>query len=748
MPVNEPMTTTEIHPIDMIFGVGGFFHDKIGDSYEVREAQVDLAKDILTCFQERRHFIGEAPCGTGKSFGYLGPAFATIAMDPAFKEIQEEYDYEDEADGDPDKEKREASKDETRIVVATAKISLQEQLMKKDLPTMASVFSGKPIKYCLIKGRNNFLCHDKLEQAQMNGLVNDMKDLREKEIVRNVFRWAEHTIDGDKSQAFTLKDGKRFTFNIPDNIWENFAVSDDDCKKKGCEFYNRCFTKKNRKEAHKSDIIVANYHIVLIDLFIKYKGGRGILPPYRRVVFDEAHNLEEIAREFFGKEVSNYSIRRIIAALKEMQKPVPKSAKAKELEKQVSAHVQRLETENKTFFSDVEKYHQKQQPNYIRTKEADIVEFAGITNALSDAAYLLNEYGHSFVERDDEAYGGRFIDRADEGKDLAERIEKIIKMEDDAFAYWIDVQKSRKTENSIVKLKMQPVYVNEMLKAVLWDRLDSAILVSATLAEGGELRPEELFNAQTKEMALNQRFGFVIKNLGLDPVATKKFICPSPFDFQSNCALVIPQEFPEPVYQNQAEFRKVFLEKIQDAIIHAGGRALVLFTSHAALKDFYENCHKLKKHFKVYAQGLSEENKAELVDIFKQNESSVLLGTASYWEGIDCPGDTLSLCVVEKLPFAPMNDPLLDALKEKDPRNFWEKEYEPRTIIKFKQGIGRLIRTKTDRGLLVVADKRAYPGSGCKRYSYKVYHSIPSMPYANNIDAVKQYFDYQRQNAA
>jgi ATP-dependent DNA helicase DinG len=686
---------------------------------------------IKSCFDNNQCCIAEAPCGTGKSFAYLIPAIVN------------------------------AINKNQKTVVATANIFLQEQLYEIDLPFLQSVVDSD-FSYCLIKGRSNYVC--KLSLDKMNEL-NDRytKKLRseDKSMADKLLKWANETTTGDKSE---------FDHEPPPYVWELFSVSDEDCVHKHCEHYDTCFSQRARKAAKDCDIIVCNYHILLFDLKRKKDLGiddnsNGILPQFNCLVLDEAHKLEEISRNFFGEEVSEYSCRRVLKSLEGLGSDVKwLEKKLRDLEAKVFLQdyeededhkevINRLYTYDEAsklaekgkklhakltksyveLFQNIKKYYEAHAKDYVRTKEKNIVGIANVCNDLDYACDILKEWAFFLDKVQKKGDAQLFRQRKREAFELGKRIRKLVEQSDNGFVYWIEASKDRPT-----KIQGTPIEVSEYLNKYIWTPIDSSILVSGTIATGNSLKPEELINEEIKYRALLDRFSFNINALGLNERNPNMFICESPFDFGQNCALVICQNFPKPQKEEQA-YRETFLAEIQKAVIDAGGGALILFTSYDHMEYFFNNCDLLKSKFNVFAQVFSQINRKTLVNHFKKDPNSVLLGAASFWEGLDVPGDALRLLVIDKMPFPNKSqDPFLDAMESKN-KEFFKEEYLPRALIRLKQGVGRLIRKKTDRGMIVIADSRCYPGHS--PYANNVFKTMPPMRYAPHLGVVKPYFD-------
>lgn len=710
------------------FSHNGIISQNFDGEYEERKGQTKLAEIIESGFCDNTHLIAEAPCGIGKSFAYLVPAIKF------------------------------ALKNNETIIIATANILLQEQLFEKDIPNIVNLFNTlypeQPTTYSLIKGMNNYICSLKYDKF-LEDEKKIFRNLRVEEIkaIDRIGKWADKTINGDKSE---LEE------ELPEHIWDLFSANDEECIQKFCPYcINGCYSKMAKTKAQKSKIIVCNYHILFLDAKLKLINKSGILPSYNYLIMDEAHHIESIAREFLGETVSENSCYKIITgldAIAKQKKPIKKRLESIEIkcfigefadqhdqsnsikklplydsaDKTINIAIKlskKLKETNIEFFKNIKQYYIDQKKEYIRTKEKNIVDHKPIVKALADAKQVLESWScflfadTLLLEAKKKCESGMFRKKSELAEKISNQISKIIEQENEDYVYWIECR-----EKKPIKIISRPVFVKDYLKKTFWDDKNSAILVSGTMATG---------TANLTEQNAQDAFKFNMDTLGLDSSQTKTFICESPFDYMNNCALVICQTFPKP-YKEEKGYRELFLSQMQQAILHCDGGALVLFTSYDHLKFFFDNCDEIKKKFKVYAQYFSNINRKNLVKIFKEDANSVLLGTSSFWEGLDVPGHALRLLIIDKIPFPNKNqDPVLDAMADYN-ENFFNEEYLPRAILKLKQGYGRLLRNQNDKGMIILADPRGYPGQ--TSYSTKIFNSFPTMRYANNLDVVNPYF--------
>lgn len=671
--------------IESILGENGVFSQHI-ENYEVRQQQIDLSNKILSSLKNEESLIAEAPCGVGKSYAYLIPSMLYVT------------------------EKKE------KVVIATANIALQEQLINKDLPFIKNVLGDKfKFNYTLLKGRNNYVCLDAVDEAQRVSLWKKFRK-KDKEDILNIMHWAKDAILGDKSEL---------EFDPSPFVWDHFSVGEDGCKKKFCPHYLECYSNKAKELAAKADIIVCNYHLLLLDLYIKsVSENGGVLPNYHVLICDEAHNLEDIARDCFSSEINPRAIKKVVAGLdriKQKEKLNPYNTKDTE------NLIKSLNEQCDKFFGDILNYYKSiNKEEYIRTTEKNIVPYGEICTSLLEASDLLYKIGNQLADSLD-IDAQLFINIAKEAKKISENIEINITQPDDNFAYWISCSETE--GGTIVSLNTKPIYVQDKLKEIAWKNIKSVIALSATMT----VPPSYGY--------CDDVFGFMISSLGFDK-NINKFLCTSPFDFKNQCGLIVPHDIPIPIKENEEQYRVAFLKNAQKAIIASNGRAMILFTSYAHLNYFYENCNDIKSKYRVLAQGSGEMNRSKMLEIFKEDRHSVLLGTSSFWEGVDIQGDSLSLLIIDKLPFPNIKqDPVLDAMRERN-KKFFEEEYLPRAILTLKQGVGRLIRSKTDKGCIIIGDQRILPHF--KNYSMRFLNSLPQMPFSNTIESVEEFFNYHK----
>ena len=649
--------------INDVFGETGLLAQHIL-GYKPRPGQVDLARFVDKSIVNLTHLLAEAPTGTGKTLAYSVPAsyHASIAFDRA------------RASGvSVEEAKRIRAKH--RVVIATANISLQEQLVRKDLPFLSKILPWK-FKFALLKGWRNYLCLNKIEEGAKG--VPDIGDLPE---IARVNAWAQGTETGDRSEL---------SFEPTSRVWDRFSISTDDCGGDDCPQFDRCHAERAYSEAAASEIIVVNYHL----LFAHYRvlmltqGNASLLPPFGVVIMDEGHKAADVARDFFGWQITEGSIQ---YAGKLLEDATP------------------LVLEGRRFFSDLETYFRGGKYK-IRLREPHAIDSEKIVAALHDAS---SEYGCEIdalirVAGDPEnmpksarVQYKKLCRRADRCDELANQINSAMTLLD-PNVYFIE------EENRRIVLKKRLVNVSEALRACLFHEGSSVSVTSATLAA-------------------NQSFKFVAGEMGVDD--PKTLIARSPFSLREQALLVIPQGLPDP---KTREFDQAIPALCAKVIMLAHGRTLGLFTSYRNLNAAYDKA--CETGYRILKQG--DMPRTALIEAFRKDVNSVLLGTESFWAGMDVPGESLSCVFIDRLPFTHVEDPVLDAISAADPKAFWNYSV-PKAIIAFKQGFGRLIRSIDDRGVVVLADSRVVT----KGYGAEFLNSLPGVRLSRNLEDVGVFLD-------
>ena len=555
-----------------------------------------------------------------------------------------------------------------RVVISTGTIALQEQLMLKDIPFLQGVIE-EPFKAVLVKGKSNYVCKLRLDKEIGTQSLFAEQNAADPELAP-ILTWLGETQTGDKSELAT----------IPGPIWGRIC-GDDECPKRKCAHFADCYIMRARAQAEQADLIVCNHHLFFADLKVQRATGgfASILPEHAAVIFDEAHHVADIAVEAFGDECSEW---RVPALIRDAQKVAPA------LDRKLG---EALEAANRAFFESLLDPDEKSDRYKLR-HQVDAAELQerllALADALSDAVYRSSE---------DEERGAKLAERA---RGIADSLDAMLKPGCDNHVTWVEVQ--RRGERRTVTLHGTPVDVSAQLRDELFEATRSVILTSATLATGGN------FTWQRRLLGLHQYDGNDCRELIVD----------SPFNYREQCLWYFPSDLPDP---REPHFTTAITDEIERILLATQGRAFVLFTSYQQLNQVHGNLEPILP-FPCLKQG--DAPRSQLVERFKSLGNAVLFATSSFWEGIDVQGEALSCVILAKLPFSVPTEPVtqakVDAIERRGGNAFMEHSV-PEACLKLKQGAGRLIRTRRDRGLLVILDPRLWT----KRYGGLFIRSLP-----------------------
>jgi len=630
--------------INSVFGPDGVLAHRF-EGYVPRQGQIELAQAVDAAIRDGEHVMAEAPTGTGKSIGYSVPAT-----------------YH-------------ATHGGKRVVIATANIALQEQLVDKDLPLLSDILPWD-FSYALIKGRNNYLCHDRLYQEEAQGTLELLDDPADAEMLEALVAWARQTATGDVSEL---------PFEPPPRLWRRFSTSSDDCKGSDCRFRDECCALKARAAAQEADVVVCNYHLLFAHLQVREATEKDIiLPSFDVAILDEAHKAADIARDFFGFRVTQGSVRWAARLLKKIGEANFYDHVVKEAER---------------FFTRLLQH--RRSPAYkTRLRTPDAVPWSELARLIGE---VRDGYVEAVSETSDVDLRADLKRAAGRCNDLAQQIASALTLSAPDTVSFIE-----EDARGNAVLCSKPIRVGERLRQSLFDQTRTVVLTSATLTTGGT-------------------FDHLRDEIGVpDP---RELVVDTPFDFQRQALLVVPDGMPEP---NDPAFPAAVAAMFAEVMDLAEGRTLGLFTSYRNLNATYERVH--GNGHRVLKQG--DMPRTALVDEFRRDVSSVLLGTESFWAGVDVPGEALSCVVIDRLPFPSPDDPVLDAISERDRR--WFTTYSlPRAVIAFKQGFGRLIRTATDRGVVVVLDRRLVS----KPYGRVFTASLPDVLKSRRLENVRHFLE-------
>ena len=647
-----------------IFGPDGLIA-KAHPEYEHRPGQIQMAEAVMRAFEQRRHLIVEAGTGTGKTLAYLVPAIAAACGSGA------------------------------RVVISTGTKNLQEQLMEKDIPFLSDVLPAK-FRAAVMKGRNNYACLHRIKRAESMPVL---EGLDEVDHFDEVFRWVTQTSTGDRAELS----------NLPENLpfWRHIDARSDTCLGQQCADFEPCFITRMRQRAIDADIIVVNHHLFFADLALRNGAYGSVLPDYAAVILDEAHQIEDVASEYFGAQVSTYQIDDLLRDAG-MLKLEDREAE-RELTR-ISSRIQRFADAFWVSFRE----GRGLEGRFALTRgvlHAEADETSALpTSASSDAYHALDNALNRLettldVLQEAPADAESIVRRT---RQLRFDLNFIIKGEDKKFVYWLE------RRGRGVFLRASPIDVSGLLQDKLFEKVPTVVLTSATLSSAGN-------------------FNFIRERLGLDQA--EEMIAESIFDFEHQAVLYLPPQMPDPRSPQWASAAAQEVIKIVNA---TEGRAFVLSTSLLGMNELFERVAP-QIDYPCFVQGSG--SKGALLKKFRRTPNAILFATASFWQGVDVRGEQLSCVIIDKLPFAVPSDPVVAArqryIEEQGGSSFYEYSV-PQAIISLKQGLGRLIRSTTDRGVLAVLDPRLRT----KMYGQTFLQSLPPCRITSNIDDLPRVFEF------
>ncbi len=641
------------------------------DNFSERKQQLETAAEVIDSFNNNKYSFIEAGTGTGKSFAYLIPALFWNKINS------------------------------TRVVVSTNTINLQEQLINKDLVLLNRVlpFSFNSV---LVKGRSNYLCLRKFRNFKKD-FKNKNENSCSDKLFAQIIDWKDNTRSGEKSEI---------KFSLPLDIWMDIASESDLCLKSKCPYFSKCFFMNARKKVFTADILIVNHHLLLSDARLKQETGsvdKGILPNYSNLIIDEAHNIEEIATDHLGYSVYSALIEKwlnrlsgekksLLSVIREDinffaadqekeklrnmldQKIIPLTQKVRDIYPQYFNLLSELiKDKNKKITVDEKlKGNKKWLEIFENGKKLSgfIKNISGYLQLIYDKLYLNLEDNLDENEM-------KLTSVIARSKDLVNRIDFNLNSDDSDYVFWIESGYYR-GKSQLVQ-QSAPIEVGKFLPNLLWKKMRNIIFTSATLTVANS-------------------FDHIKNNTGIKN--STELQVDSPFDYSKQAELIIPNKHPEP---GKKDFLNTIKDNLSSLILKSRGSTLVLFTSYKMLDYCYQN---LKEEFNkngIRILSQSELSRKFIIEEFRSSFNTVIFGTSSFWEGVDLPGSLLKYLIMVKLPFPVPGEPLYKAkekrLREKGQNPFYNLSL-PKAVIRFKQGFGRLIRTKNDKGLIILFDRR------------------------------------------
>ncbi len=619
---------------------------KLIEGYRHRPEQEEMAQEILSAVNEGQSLVCEAGTGTGKTMAYLVPALLS----------------------------------RQKVIVSTGTRHLQDQLFQKDLPLVINALASAATTMVL-KGRSNYLCLQRMDVA-----VNDSKDLSYQNMsdLQEVVQWSSSTKTGDINELGMIEENS-FIRPVITSTTEN-------CLGQGCPEFDSCFVFKNRKKALESDLVITNHHLLLSDMGLRESGFGEVLPLADLIIFDEAHQLPELASTYFSKTMSSRQLLELITDIKTADHE--EAGDIQELPETLAKFEKSIRDVRLVFG------RKDQRLNWQEAWEK--------TDLSVELPKLLLEYQSVLNILETTSERGKLLDNCwQRAKAHYNYIESYIETNKEDLIRWLEIRGHH------LYLNQTPVNIAETFQQRLEGYDAISIFTSASLA-------------------INNDFKHFNNQLGLEDCLNK--VWNSPFNYQTQTCLYIPVDLPEP---NQFEFFDAFIKRTIELLSHSDGHAFVLFTSHQALAKAAKVLSE-SIEYPIFIQGQAP--RSELLNQFRQTKHAVLLGTSSFWEGVDVKGDALSSVIIDKLPFASPDDPVLKARLNyfsKQGGNAFMDYQVPQAAIALKQGVGRLIRDVSDRGVCTICDKRLVN----KAYGKRLLNALPPMPITHDIEDVYSFFN-------
>jgi ATP-dependent DNA helicase DinG len=646
--------------LHQFFAPGGLL-SQAHPNYEFRRGQLQMAEAVERALNEKRHLIVEAGTGTGKTLAYLLPVIRSGK----------------------------------RVIISTGTKNLQEQLYFKDVPFLEQHL-GK-LRVCYMKGRNNYLCRQKLYDLTSQPVLNGLQEIEQ---YRQIAEWETATETGDRAELKGLPESAQ--------LWPKLDARTERCTGTKCPQWERCFITEMHRRAAESDIIIVNHHLFFADLALRQTGGpdAGVLPDFAAVIFDEAHELEDVAGSYFGVSVSNLRF-------EELARDIETTLQQKKaISPGVIQALARLRERSRFFFGLLPPGEGR---SAFAARDAFLEKNADDYDSVMQSLKRVLAELELLPQKPEEVFN--FARRCGE---LQAQLAFIMESEDKNTVFWLEYRgEARRTRSGQTHIVLQatPIDVSQILKQTLFENVETAVLTSATLAVSGA--PD------------GSRFDYIRRRVGLEHA--REQVVSSHFDYQRQAILYVPPDMPDP---RSALFARAAAEKIRRLLAITEGRAFCLFTSYAQMNDIHDRLLG-ELPYPMLLQGTAPKN--ALLEEFRLTPNVVLFATASFWQGVDVQGEQLSCVIIDRLPFAVPNDPVvaarIRAINDEGGNAFFDYQV-PAAVIALKQGFGRLIRSVKDRGVLALLDNRLLK----QRYGRTFIDSLPAYKKTKDLADVEHFF--------